>query len=98
MPTSACSLELLADRTPLITPARNAADPIPLAQADPPGAAGRSCSLTAPNQTPAPDQVDDISMLPSVEDVQVVHSSAAVSNRLPNAPAKLRRAGAAATQ
>src|SRR2546425_9958623 len=92
MATSACPLGLLADRTPFITPARNAAGPRLLNEPGPPGTAGRSRSLTAPNQTPAPDRVDDISGPPSLTDVQVVPSSSAVSNRLPNAPATLRRA------
>jgi hypothetical protein len=95
MATSACSLGLLADRTPLITSARDAAGPILLAHADPPGAAGRSRSLTATNQTPVSDQVEDISTPPSVADLTVVPSEATVSNRLPNAPAKLRRVCAA---
>src|SRR2546422_2855393 len=95
MATSACSLGLLADRTPFITPARNAAGPRLLNEPGPPGTAGRSRLLTAPNQTPVPDRVDDISGLPSLTDVQVVPSSATVSTRLPNAPAKLRRANAA---
>src|SRR2546428_13562525 len=94
MATSACSLGLLADRTPFITPARNAAGPRLLNEPDPPGTAGRSRSLTAPNQPPAPDRVDAISGPPSLPDVQVVPSSSAVSNRLPNAPAKLRCANA----
>src|SRR5438093_13070140 len=85
MATSAGSLGLLADRTPFITPAQNAAGPRLLNEPGPPGTAGRSRLLTAPNQTPVPDRVDDISGLPSLTDIQVVPSSAAVSNRLPNA-------------
>src|SRR3989442_8673223 len=92
MATPAYSLGLLADRTPFVTPAWNAAGPRLLNEPGPPGAAGRSRSLTAPNQTAACNRIDNISALPSVADVQVVPSSAAVSNRLPNAPAKLRRA------
>src|SRR2546427_12182424 len=94
MATSACSLGLLADRPPFITPARNATGPRLLNEPGPPGTAGRSCSLTAPNQTPAPDRVDDISVLPSLTDVQVVPSSAAVPTRLPNAPVQARWAKA----
>src|SRR2546428_8937542 len=85
MATSACSLGLLADRTPFITPAPNAAGPRLLNEPGPPDTAGRSRPLTAPNQTPVPNRVDDISGLPFLTDAQVVPSSAAVSTRLPNA-------------
>src|SRR5438093_13676785 len=54
----------------------------------------RSRSLTATNQSLVPDQLNDISTRPSVADVQVVPSSAAVSNRLPNAPVQARWAHA----
>src|SRR2546425_6580203 len=68
-----------------MTQARNAADPILLAEGDPPGAAGRSRSLTATNPTLVIDQVEDISTLPPGANLRVVPSWAAFSNRLPNA-------------
>ncbi len=64
MATSTCSLGLLADRTPLITPARNAAGPPLWNEAGP------------WRRRPEPP-------------------THAVSNCLPNAPAKLRRANTA---
>ena len=67
--TLTCSLGLLADRAPCAISTQNVTGPLFLSETNRLGAADRSPSLTATNQTLASDRLDDISVPPDIEDV-----------------------------